>query len=380
MRPVLQYVHRDGILDLGWGHPLDEALPVTEWAEATAQALRRYGPAALTYGYGAGPGPLVEWLAAHLGDTDPGQLFVTAGASHALELVTQHLLRAGDVVVADSPTYHLALRILGDRGVEVVPAPRDPEGLFLDVDGVREVVERARAAGRRVPLLYLVPTFGNPTGASLPDDRRVALVRLAGTVGLTIVEDDTYRELFFEAPAPASLWSLAAGGEVIRIGSFAKTVAPGLRLGFVTAPAEVVARLAGLGYVDSGGGVNHTTALAMATFGESGGYASHVARLRALYAGQRDVLVGALRSAAPSLPEVPTPGGGWFLWLPLPPGVTGTALLPAAEEHGVSFVEGNRFHVGGVGGDDRVRLAYSMLPPEDLITAATRFGAALNHT
>jgi 2-aminoadipate transaminase len=375
---LLQYVDRPGILDLGWGHPPPALLPVRAWSEASAAALSQYGWQLLTYGHNPGPAPLVDWLGSHLSTVDargatPAETFVTAGASHALELVSTLLTRPGDLVVVQSPTYHLALRILGDHRVSLVPAPADADG--IDPDATAALVARAKDEGRRVPLLYLVPTFANPTGATLPDDRRRALVELARRERLTIVEDDTYRELAYDGPPPASMWSRAEGGEVIRLGSFAKTVAPGLRLGWVNAAPGLVDRLADIGYVESGGGVNHATALTMAVFGASGAYDAQLRTAVALFAGQRDVLVAALRAAAPTL-TVPSPAGGWFLWVGLPEGLSARALLPAAETAGVSYVDGSKFCVDGAG-DDHLRLSFSMLPPDDLVEAARRLGQAV---
>jgi DNA-binding transcriptional MocR family regulator len=346
--PILQFVARPGILDLGWGHPRPELLPVAEWRAATAAMLDTVGWPALTYGYAAGPGPLVEWLAARNG-TDPAGIFVTAGASQALTLLCQLLTEPGDTVLVDTPTYHLALRIFRDHGLRLA-TPRDLSGA-----GVAK-------------FLYTVPTFGNPTGRSLSADARISLVRAAQRSGVPVVEDDTYRELVYDGTAPPSLWELSGGDGVIRVGSFAKTVGPGLRLGWIDAGSELVRRLVGLGYVDSGGGVNHATAFTMATFAASGEYEGHLARLRAAYREQRDALAGQL--------GVPGPAGGWFLWLRLPAGRTGSALLPVAEAHGVSFVEGSRFTVDG-SGDDHIRLSFSMLPPAELAEAARRLQSAL---
>nr|WP_296064079.1 PLP-dependent aminotransferase family protein [uncultured Actinoplanes sp.] len=357
--PVIQFEHRPGILDLGWGHPHPSLLPVQAWARASAGSLRRFGWQSLTYGYATGPAPLLDWLTDHLnrledGGTTVEQLFVTGGASHGLALVTALLTHPGDVVLVDSPTYHLALEILRDCGVSLSPAPREPSELTT-------LIRMLRAGGRTVPMLYLVPTFGNPTGTSLSDDRRRALIELARAENLTIVEDDTYRELVYDPPAPVSLWRLAGGSPVVRLGSFAKTVAPGLRLGWINAAPPLIGRLARLGYVDSGGGVNHSVAMAMAAFGSSGDYEQHVAAVRDHYRTQRDALAGALGVTAPA--------GGWFLWLPLPDGVTAGDLLPVAEAKGVSFVPGPRFFVDG-GGADRVRLSFSHLAPGDLRRAA----------
>jgi len=377
--PTTQYVARPGLLDLGWGHPRPDLLPVEAWREATREALAEHGWHALTYGASAGPGPLLEWLAAHLTAVDgpcrEDQLFVTGGASQALALAGAVLVRPGDVVLTDAPTYHLAFAVLRDLGATLVSAPADAEG--LEPQATAALIGRLHGSGRRVSALYLVPTFGNPTGRSLPAPRRDDLLAVARRAGVTVIEDDTYRELAYDGPAPASLWSRAGGDGVVRLGSFAKTVAPGLRLGWLTASPGTVAAVAGLGWVVSGGGVNHTTALAMAAFGRAGAYARHTAHLRAEYRRQRDALVGALRATAPGL-AVPVPGGGWFLWAGLPAGTDAEALLPVAERHGVSFVPGPRFHCDGAGGADRIRLAFSMLAPAELAEAAGRLGTALS--
>lgn len=359
MAPIIQFVARPGILDLGCGQPNPALLPVQPWLAAAEECARSYGWQALSYGTVAGPGPLIEWLADHL---HTGNFFITAGASHALALVAGLLAEPGDTVLVDAPTYHFALRILADRGVRLVAAQPD-----LDAH-----IASLRAQGQRVPMLYLVPTFGNPTGASVPDARRRYLVEVAQRTGVRIVEDDTYRELGYDGPAPVSLWDLSGGEGVVRIGSFAKTVAPGLRLGWINAAAPLIARLAGLGYVDSGGGVNHANALTMAAFCTSGAFERHVAELRPAYRERRDVLAGALRGL-----DVVVPRGGWFLWARLPDGISATDLLPVAEQHGVSFVPGPRFYPDQDGGQEHLRLAYSFLDLPELGAAADRLSRAV---
>jgi DNA-binding transcriptional MocR family regulator len=369
-----------GIVDLAWGHPPPSALPVDAWAESCTEALRAFGPRALTYGYANGPGPLVEWLCERLGRTDvraprPDEVFVTAGASHALELVCALLVRTGDTVLVDSPTYHLALRIIGDHTADLVPVPVDEDG--IDPVGTERLIHHLRGEGRRIPLLYLVPTFNNPTGACLPPDRRGALVEVARRTGVTIVEDDTYRELAYDGTAPPSLYGIGDGYAVIRVGSFAKTVAPGLRLGWLNASAELVRRIAARGYIDSGGGVNHTTAATMAVFGSSGRYERHVTVIRALYRAHRDELVSVARREF-GHSSCGVPGGGWFLWLRLPPGVDSTLLLPHAEANGVSYVPGARFYrSSGGNGRGYLRLSFSMCEPDLLAEGVRRLAAAV---
>jgi DNA-binding transcriptional MocR family regulator len=364
--PIIQFEDRP-LLDLGWGHPRADLLPGDGWARATGRALRAYGWQALTYGHVAGPAPLIEWLCERAGDTAPDQVFVTAGASHGLDLAVDVLTRPGDVVLVDSPSYHLAFPILADRGLTLVRAPADEHGLL-----VGRTAELIDSLGVAAPLLYLVPTFANPTGRSLPDERRGELAGLARHGRVTVLEDDTYRDLAYDSPAPPSLWSLAGGHGVVRLGSFAKTVAPGLRLGWISGSPDLVDRLCRLGYVHSGGGVNHTTALTMALFAADGFYDRHIARLREEYRSQRDALVSALHEVG--LP-VESPAGGWFVWLPLPS--SSERLLPEAERHGVSYTPGPRFFVEGSGGEDRARLSFSRLPERDLAEAARRLAAAV---
>jgi 2-aminoadipate transaminase len=376
--PTIQCVERAGVIDLGWGHPAPSALPVRLWGDCQRDALRRFSWRTLTYGYAAGPGSLIEWLCDRLGGIDtrapiPAEVFVTAGASQALEMVSTLLTRPGDCVVVDSPTYHLALRIFADREVELIAAPADEAG--IDPRATGELLRRLATNGRRVPLLYLVPTFANPTGRSLPAIRRSELVEVAWDTGAVIVEDDAYRELAYDGVAPPSLWSTAAGRGVIRVGSFSKTVGPGLRLGWITAEPEVVRAFAGRGFVNSGGGLNHATALTMAVMGSSGRYSEHVRAIQAIYRGQRHALVEALIAEVPTVAAI-LPGGGWFVWLRLPRGISAADLLVAAERHAVSFLPGNLFYAEP-GGDDHIRLSFSMFEPTVLAEAARRLGRAI---
>jgi DNA-binding transcriptional MocR family regulator len=371
---TIQFVARPGIVDLGWGHPDPESLPVVEWAAANAAALRRYGWTALTYGAGPGPAPLIDWLCARMAETDgrrpdPAEVFVTGGASQGLELVTSVLSRPGDTVLVDSPTYHLALRVLADHGVLLRQAPVDDLGMLPEA--TEELIGRLG----RVAFVYLVPTFGNPTGGSLPAERRRALVAVAERAGIPVVEDDTYRELSYAGPAPDSLWSMD-GDVVVRLGSFSKSVAPGLRLGWITAAAPFVRQLADRGFVDSGGGVNHSVALGMGEFGASGAYARHVDAVRDRYRQRRDALADAVRDYVDGA-EFVVPDGGWFLWLRLPSTVDTEALLGAAERAGVSYLPGARFYVEPPPTVDFLRLSFSMLGTAELLEGARRLGYAV---
>jgi DNA-binding transcriptional MocR family regulator len=299
---------------------------------------------------------------------------ITGGVSQALDQICTLCTKPGDVVLVESPTYHLAIRILRDHPLELVPVPADDGG--LRVDALAEAVARLRRAGRRPRLLYCVPTFHNPTGASLLAERRAALVQLAAAEQLLIVEDDVYRELSYDGAAPPSLWSLAPPGTVVRLGSFAKSLAPGVRLGWLTAGAATAGRIIGSGLLDSGGGINHLTALIVTEFCTSGRYDEQILRLRDAYRARRDALLEGLAEYLPPGCEWTRPHGGFFAWVRLPAGLDTSALLPRAEAAGVAYIPGARFHTGG-GGANALRLAFSLYEPEELAQAARRLGEAI---
>ena len=378
--PILQLNIRPDILELTWGHPDPSLLPVAALRRAGVAALDQYGPDAMQYGHPAGPGPLLEWLAKRIGRQEGrapalDEIMTTGGISLGLDQLLTRLAVPGDTILVESPTYHLAVRILRDHHLNLVPVPSDADG--LRIDALEQLLARLRAEGTRPRALYLVPTYNNPTGRSLADDRRLALVTLAEAEGLLIIEDDVYRELAYDGPAPASLWSLAATGVVARLGSFSKTLGPGLRLGWMTGGAELVQSIVDSGLLDSGGGSNHYTALVVAALCAAGDYDANLVTLRDNYRARRDTLVAALDQYLPSGCTVRAPGGGFFVWVDLPVGMSSQAVLPRAEAAGMSFIPGARFHLDG-GGQSSLRLALTLYPPATLAEAARRLGAAVS--
>ncbi len=376
---LVQFSAAAGVIDLAWGHPGSDLLPVDELRAAADRALQRYGPDALNYGAPAGPGPLLEWLAAHVGAIDgrapaESELLVTGGASQGLDLVATVLGAPSDVWLVPDPTYHLAVGILRDHPVEVVAIATDDAG--PRPEAIAGTLARLRREGRRARFMYLVPTFGNPTGITVPLERRRAILGLAVEAGLVVVEDDVYRELGFGLPAPPSLWALAPAGTVIRLGSFSKTLAPGLRLGWLSADAPTVDRLADGGLLGSGGGVNHFVALVVAEHARSGAYVAGVEWLRPALAARRDALVGGLREHLPEA-TFALPDGGYFVWLRLPSDLDARALAPAAARHGVAYLPGSVFAVDGGGDPSTIRLAFSCYSPAELVEGARRLGAAV---
>ncbi|HJW75785.1 MAG TPA: PLP-dependent aminotransferase family protein, partial [Thermoleophilia bacterium] len=306
---------------------------------------------------------------------DLPEIAVTNGSSPALHQLTGLLVRPGDVVFVEDPGYSLALRIFRDLGVELVGVPFDEGG--LNVEALAEAIAEVRGWGLTPRLLYTVATFHNPTGLSLADERRRRLLEVAAGAGLLVVEDDVYRELAYDGEAPPSLWSLAPGVEgatdlVLRLGTFSKTLSPGLRCGFLTGPATLVERFARSGLLDSAGCLSQFTSCIVAETIRSGVYDENVARLRSAYRARRDALVEGLRRALPSSCTFTEPGGGFFLWVTLPGGMRAADLLPLAEAEGVAFFGAARFSVRG--DDGGLRLGFSMFERAELVDGAQRLG------
>ena len=377
--PLVQIVHRPSIIDLGWGHPDPALLPVDAIRRACASALERFGPDALQYGHVAGPGPLLEWLITRIAQSEghapaSDEVMITGGNSSALECIVTMCTLPNDTVLVESPTYHLAIRILRDHRLNLIPVPSDGNGMVVEALAAQLV--DLKHSGTRVRALYTVPTFGNPTGASLSEARRELLVELAAAEELLIIEDDVYRELAYDASAPRSLWSMAPSGTVARMGSFSKSLAPGLRLGWLTASRDLIGRLTHSGVLESGGGVNHFTAMAVAMLCEAGDFDAHVARLCAAYRTRRDALLAALREHLPSGCRFDTPAGGFFVWLTLPSGISSDLLLSQAEASGTSYAPSTKFYLGA-GGHNALRLAFSLYSSAKLAEAARRLGYAI---
>jgi 2-aminoadipate transaminase len=373
-----QNLLRDDVVELTFGEPDPSLLPVELVRAAAERVLTASGPGALSYGPLQGPPALraqiARRIAAREGRAVPAdEILVSGGNSQALDLVLTILTAPGDVVLVESPTYNLALGTLSDHPVEVIGVPLDDDG--LDVEALASVLARLRDAGKPARLLYTIPTFHNPAGVCLSPARRQRLLEIARQWDLIVVEDDVYRELVYEGPPPPSLWSADPEAPVVRLGSFSKTLAPGLRVGWIDARRDIMRRLIAAGMIDSGGCPSQFAATIVADLLQGSTYDTHVAGLRRAYASRRDALATALRERLPAGCHFAVPAGGFFIWLTLPDGLRATELLPLAEAHGVAFAPGARFCSDG---DDRsLRLAFSLYGEAALEEGARRLGAAL---
>lgn len=377
--PIAQYSQREGEIELSWGHPDPILLPVAGIRRAASKMLERYGAAALSYGHPPGPGPLVEFVCQRLSVVDgrapsSDEVVITAGNSQAIDLIVSLFASTGETLLVESPTYHFAFRIFRDHGLELEPVPVDGEGVRLDA--LAATMRRLRESGRTVRFLYTVPTYHNPTGIVFSDERRQGLVELAAAQGLTIIEDDPYRELAYDGQPPDSLWSIAGPGTVIRLGTFSKSLAPGIRVGFITADPPTAQRIGWSGLLDSGGAISHFMALVVAEYAGSGAFEANVDHLRDALGVRRTAMVEALEEHLTGFAHWRVPAGGYFIWLTLLNGLTAQRLLPLAEAHGTTFVPGPVFHAESSTGDAALRLAFSRHSPTQLREAVHRLGEA----
>lgn len=341
------------------GVPAPEMLPVDELRRAAHAAYDTDPVALLSYGTGAGWMPLRERLAAQH-DVDVARIVVTTGSLQGFVLLAQTIARRAQAegrrarVIVEQPTYDRPLLMLRRLGIDVVPVPLGDDG--LDVDAF----DAALAGG--ADFAYLIPTYQNPAGTTLPRDGRVAVLESARRHGVPVLEDDPYGLLHFDEPAPTSIFDLAGDDELVWYsGSTSKTVAPGLRVGWLVLPADLAAQVATAAndeYISA-------TLLGQATldaYFEQGSFQPGVDRSRALLRERCDILVAALTHHLPDARYV-QPAGGYFAWVRLPGDLDGSRVAAEAAAIGVTVVPGASF---GADCEPYVRIAFSS-PPIDRI-------------
>ena len=359
----------------GNGVPAREAMPIAQLEAAAHRTWRELheNPKGLEYGEVKGYAPLRQFIAGRMNaagaEVDPENILVTTGSQQGLDFICRLMLEPGDTVIVEGPTYIGALQIFDAYQVRYIVAPMDDEG--IDVDALRVLLDRDPISPK---LLYTIPTFQNPTGRTMSLPRRRALIALARERGILVAEDDPYGDLWFDEPGPASLRSLDPG--VVYFGSFSKTIAPGIRLGWTVAPPEFLPMLQLCKEVADINGERVGTRTLFHTV--NGFLDGHLPTVRPIYRERRDAMMAGLAASMPTGTTWSQPTGGFFVWATLPAGVRALDLLTFAAPRGVIFLAGEWFYPGYANAQDAgsLRLNFSTQPVERIAEGLQRLGDA----
>jgi len=377
IREILKVTERPGIISFAGGLPSPKTFPVAAFAAACEKVLRDDGPGALQYGASEGYGPLREQVAAMLPwNVDPAQVLITTGSQQGLDLIGKVLIDTGSRILVETPTYLGALQAFAPMEPEVVGVASDNEGV-----DVNDLADQAATEMQGSPsvhaarFLYVLPNFQNPTGRTMTESRRAALSRRTAELGLPLVEDNPYGDLWFDAPPPLPLTARNPEG-CVYLGSFSKVLAPGLRLGFIIAPRALHPKLLQAKQAAD----LHSPSFNQRMVSEvmkDGFLERHVPTIRALYKSQRDAMLAALQREMRGLGvEWNSPDGGMFLWARLPQGASAIDLLPKAVEKGVAFVPGAPFYAAHP--DPRtLRLSFVTASVQQIDTGIAALAAAV---
>ena len=356
----------------GVGDP--RQFPVQDFLKAIHAVIRRDGVEALDYGeFSSGFRPLRVTIAHVLASqgiqAHPDAVLVTTGSQQGLALVCQALLKPGDTILVESPTYNLGLELFRSLGLKIAGIPVDEKG--MRVDQLEPLLQRHQPR-----LIYTIPNFQNPTGASLTGARRRALVELAAKHNVPILEDDYAGDLRYDGRAQPAVKALDPGGHVIYAGTFSKMLMPGLRLGFLVADGPIFHRLLHEKWVAD----LTTSTLIQRTLDEYvtvGRYQSHLRRSIRINRARRDAMLAAIRRYLPAGVRCESPQGGLYLWLRLPEGLSALDLLPRAVEAGVEFTPGSWFFPNPQEGDGFLRLNFATEPQERIQEGIRRLGTVM---
>jgi 2-aminoadipate transaminase len=382
IRELLKLTQQPDILSFAGGLPAPELFPIDRFREAADTVLAEQGRIALQYSTTEGYPPLREMIARHLEryriPARPANVLITASSQQALDLIGKLLINPGDRLMVESPTYLGALQAFNMFEPEYTCVPVDDDGLQSDH------LEEALRAGPK--FMYLLPNFQNPAGVTLSLERRRDIIAMADHYGIPIVEDDPYGQLRYEGEHLPPLFVLDREnardddgyerGNVIYLSTFSKTLAPGLRLGWIVAPVEVIAKLV---QIKQAADLHTSTFTQMVAYEVArGGFLdSHVRHLRDVYRVRRDAMLAALQEHFPPGVAWTRPHGGLFLWVTLPEGMDSHTLLEEAVRQKVAFVPGDPFFAFPEEGTRHCRLNFSCCSVEQIQEGMGRLGAAI---
>ena len=369
IREILKVTERPDVISFAGGLPSAATFPVAEMQAAFGRVFSASGREALQYSTTEGYKPLREWVARHVSTPEapvsPDEVLMVSGSQQGLDLLAKALINPGDKVLVETPTYLGALQAFSMFSPDYVSIASDEDGLLP---------EALNDSMRGAKFLYCLPNFQNPTGRLLSEERRYRLAERARELDLMILEDDPYGALSYDGETPPSIRSLAPE-RTVYMGSFSKVLAPGLRLGYVIAPAALRAKLVQVKQATD----LHTSTLAQMVVYDvvkDGFLDTHIPTIRKLYREQCAAMLGALSHHMPSGVTWNKPRGGMFLWAELPRGMDASAVLARAIEKNVAFVPGAPFFAANPV-NESLRLAFVTVPPPRIEEGVARLAEVI---
>lgn len=364
-----------GVINFGVGQPSPDLLPVDLIRAATEDFLARAHPLELNYGERQGDlgfrSALADFLTTgYQFPVKPESLFVTAGNSQALDFVCGRFAKPGDTVFVEEPSYFLAHQIIADHGLKIVGIPIDKQGLRIDA-----LVKKLES--HHPALLYTIPSFHNPGGQTLTEQRRQDLARLSLEHDFLVVADEVYQLLHYFEPPPPAMGTMTDSGNILSLGSFSKIMAPGLRLGWIQTSRELMTQLLESGVINSGGSFNHFTSHIMRHAMEMGLQQSWLDKLRISYRRRVETMDSALHEHLGGRATWKKPGGGYFFWLELDQALDTAALKTRAAEFRTGFQPGTVFSCEA-GLTNFLRLSFAHYNEEAISEGVARLGRLLD--
>src|SRR6476660_3811430 len=379
MRDMMAVTARPEVISLAGGLPDTSTFPPDTFAAVTQRIAAENCAKALQYGPTDGLPEtkqcIAEVMQAEDMRVDPEDIVVTTGGQQVIDLVVKTLVDPGDVVVAEAPTYPGAVPVFSSYEADVVQIEMDSEGMRIDL--LEETLDRLEKDGRRPKFIYTVPTFQNPAGVTLSAPRRQRLVEIARERELLVLEDNPYGLLRYEGDPLPPLRALDGGVYVLYLGTLSKILAPGIRLGWVVAPAPVLAKL-NLGKQAADLCTSSLTQQLVEGYFAEGRWRAYVQDLCTVYRRRRDAMLDALAELFPPEAEWTQPGGGLFIWATLPDFIdTEHLLAKALQQENVAFVPGSAAYVDGRGGSS-MRLNFSAVSENDIVEGIRRIGKVID--
>jgi len=376
IRSLFAVASRPEIVSLAGGMPNLSALPMGMMADVVQKLILTNGAEALQYGSGQGHPKLREQICEVMAlegiRANPDDVLVTTGSQQALDLISRIFIDPGDIVLAEAPSYVGALGTFHQYEAKVVHVETDDLGLVPD--GLRGAIKTLRAAGHKIKFLYTIPNYQNPSGVLLPADRRTEILNICRTEGIFVVEDNPYGLLGFDKPSPNAMRA-EDSENVIYLGSFSKTIAPGMRVGWALVPPSLKEKLV----IASESSIlcpSNFSQLTISSYLADQPWRDQIASFCDLYKVRRDAMLESLDEFFPANAKWTKPGGGFYVWVTLPPEIDTKALMPKAIVAKVAYVPGTAFYADGFGSWS-MRLSYCYPTPERIREGVKALGGVI---